>query len=103
MKSCCDYIIEELKEKSIKKFDGSLRIGFEKGHIVSYTESNSPELADFQMKAGVSDEVYSLISTFNNSGANGSIVMTFKNGIISKWGYARSYRGEDLKKLWGAI
>ena len=99
MKRQYDYILAYLKNKAESKFTGAVRISYEKGRVTLLNEANSFEIKTDEMNESGLKKVLS--ETLSDS-FFGYIVIEFKNGVKSRYGFSRSYRGDDLKKVLGA-
>lgn len=98
MKQHFDYIIEYLTIKEKQSFQGSVKIGIEHGKTVSITEANSFELPTSKAEAQTKEKV---LATAFSSEFNGSVVFVYKAGALAEYGYNRTFKGEDLRKLIG--
>lgn len=100
MKCQYDYILEYLKNKTESKFTGAIRISYEKGKVVLLNEASSFDIETDVMNEGNLEKIFreALSDSFF-----GYIVIEFKDGVKSRYGFSRSYRGDDLKKILGQM
>lgn len=94
-----DYIIAYLNNQKKKSFTGSVKFGFERAKIVSIGESNS---FDLPTQAIGKENAEEIIRNACGSDFNGTVVFVFDCGLLVEYGYARTYKGEDLHRLMGA-
>lgn len=100
MKRQYDYILEYLKNKAETKYTGAVRISYEKGKAVLLNEATSFEVETDEMNESNLEKI--LQETLSES-FFGYIVVEFKGGVKSRYGFSRSYRGDDLKKILGQM
>lgn len=93
-----DYIIEYLKKQTKNNFTGSVKFGIEKAKIVSIGESNSFNLPTQEIKHNKPEDI---IKNACGQDFNGTVVFVFKCGILTEYGYTRTYKGDDLRYLIG--
>lgn len=98
MKQHFDYIIEYLSIKEKQSFQGSVKIGIEHGRTVSITEANSFDLPTNKVETKTKEKVLAIAYS---QGFNGSVVFVYKEGTLIEYGYNRTFKGEDLRKLIG--
>lgn len=99
MKNHYDCIIAYIGTKQKEHFDGSIKIGIEHGQIVDIREANSFDINTIKIK---SEELNEKISTALKPSFNGTLVFTFAVGEVKEYGFNRTYKGEDLRKLFEA-
>ncbi len=95
MKRHYDCVIEYLAKKSEEKYSGSVKIGFERGKIVSLVEASS-----FGIDTGTSGDLESCLSATIAAGS-GSLVVDFEDGKTKGYAYTRTYRSDALRKVMG--
>lgn len=101
MKVRFNCIVEYLNEKLQQNFTGSVKISFENGEIVAINEANKHDLPTTKNTKG-EQLIADYIRTATDRNFNGAVVFVFDSGKCTDYSYSRTYKGETLKKIWGA-
>lgn len=99
MKNHYDCIIAYIGTKQKELFDGSIKIGIEHGLIVDIREANSFDIETIKIKP---EELTEKLIVALKPSFNGTLVFSFTAGEVREYGFNRTYKGEDLRKLFGA-
>ena len=93
-------IVEYLKKKKSDNFTGSVKLSFEGGNCVAINEANRHETPLTESHDTKIIEDY--LNMAANPDFNGAVVFAFESGSVHGYSYSKTYKGETLKKFFGA-
>lgn len=101
MKVRLDCIVDYLKGKLLSNFCGSIKLSFECGEIVAVNEANKHDLPSTENTSG-EKVIADYLSIATKQDFNGAIVFVYDCGKVTDYSYSRTYKGETLRKFFGA-